>query len=212
MDVSPLWDLRLRTPRLELRLPTEDELVALAEVAIRGIHPPDEMPFAVAWTDTVTVESFVEFHRSAWETWRPHDWSLNLVTFLDGRPIGTQGMVAEDFVTRREVATGSWLGTPFQRRGSGTEQRAAVLELAFSGLGAQAATSGAIVGNEASRRFSEKLGYRVTGMSTLSPRGEPVDHYDLRLERSEWRAPFAVEIEGLEPCLPLFGAEPNIDV
>jgi hypothetical protein len=51
MEISPLFGLRLRTPRLELRLPTDDELVELRELAHAGVHPPDEMPFAVAWTD-----------------------------------------------------------------------------------------------------------------------------------------------------------------
>ena len=46
-----LTRLRLRTPRLELRLATVAELRALAEVARAGIHPPEEMPFKVPWTD-----------------------------------------------------------------------------------------------------------------------------------------------------------------
>ncbi len=64
MNVASLCDLRLRTERLELRLPTDDELVELFRVAERGIHPPDEMPFAVAWTDDLRLDAFVEFHRN----------------------------------------------------------------------------------------------------------------------------------------------------
>ena len=52
-DVEPLYDLRLRTPRLELRLGGHDELVALGRVAEGGIHPPEEMPFAIAWSDGI---------------------------------------------------------------------------------------------------------------------------------------------------------------
>jgi RimJ/RimL family protein N-acetyltransferase len=84
--------------------------------------------------------------------------------------------------------------------------RTAVLELAFRGLGAETARSGAIDGNVASRRVSEKLGYRQVGSSTVTPRGEAVGHADLELRREEWRPPVHVAIEGLEPCLPLFGA------
>jgi RimJ/RimL family protein N-acetyltransferase len=116
-----------------------------------------------------------------------------------------QTVGAEGVASQRIVHTGSWLGRRFQRRGLGTETRAAVLELAFQGLGAEAATSGAIIGNAASKRVSEKLGYSVTGPSTVSPRGEPVKHYDLRIERADWRAPVAVELVGLEGCLALFG-------
>ena len=80
-----------------------------------------------------------------------------------------------------------------------------MLELAFRGLGAAVAESGALEHNVASQRVSEKLGYRAVGESTVSPRGEPIPHIDYRLDRSEWRGA-SVVIEGLEPCLPLFGA------
>jgi RimJ/RimL family protein N-acetyltransferase len=209
LNVGPLYELRLRTPHLELRLGNREELAALARLAQEGIHPPEEMPFAVAWTDRSGeegfVESFVEFHEAALRDWRPGKWSLNLLVFVHGRPIGSQGMRTEEFATRREVDTGSWLGKRFQRQGLGTEMRSAVLELAFAGLGAEAATSGSIFGNEASRRVSEKLGYEITGTSTVSPRGEPLPKHDFRIERSAWRPPLQVEIAGLDGCLLLFG-------
>ena len=206
MNIESLWDIRVRTPCLELRLPSGDELVALFRVAEGGIHPPEEMPFFVPWTDDLRLDAFMEFHRGTWTAWRPEKWSLNLIAFVDGKPIGSQGIEAEDFAAKREVVTGSWLGAPYQGRGLGTEQRAAVLELAFAGLGAEVALSGSIVHNIASQRVSEKLGYRMTGTRTVAPRGEPVEHYDYRLERSEWRCPIEVEIEGLDTALPLFGA------
>jgi RimJ/RimL family protein N-acetyltransferase len=210
MTVEPLRSLRLRTPRLELRLGSRDELVEVHELARRGIHPPNEMPFENPWTDRSAEEDFVErsveFHEAALRDWRPERWSFNPLVFFEGRPIGSQGMRAEDFSLRREVDTGSWLGQAFQRQGLGTEMRAAVLELAFRELGALAATSGSVFGNESSKRVSEKLGYTVVGTSTIAPRGEPVSKYDLRIERAGWKPPIAVEIEGAERCLPLFGA------
>jgi RimJ/RimL family protein N-acetyltransferase len=205
-DLGPLWNIRVRTPRLVLRLPTGDELHELFQVAAAGIHPPDEMPFAIPWTDDLREDAFLAFHRDAWESWRPDRWQCNLVTFLDGRPIGTQGIEAENFAETRTVGSGSWLGAAFQGRGFGSEQRTAMLELAFRGLGAEAAVSGALAHNVPSQRISEKLGYRRTGTSTLSPRGEPVEHYDYRLDRPDWTCPIPVELEGLEAALPLFGA------
>jgi RimJ/RimL family protein N-acetyltransferase len=210
VNVEPLRGLRLRTPRLELRLGSRDELVEVHELARRGIHPPEEMPFENPWTDRSAEEDFVEraveFHEAALRDWQPGRWSFNPLIFFEGRPIGSQGMRAEDFSQRREVDTGSWLGQAFQRQGLGTEMRAALLELAFRELGAVAATSGSVLGNESSKRVSEKLGYRVVGTSTIAPRGEPVQKYDLRIERDEWSSPFPVDIEGVDPCLPLFGA------
>ena len=206
MNVDPLSEIRLRTPRLELRLPTEEELVELFRVAEGGIHPPNEMPFYVPWTDDLRLDAFLEFHRDAWSTWHPDKWTLNLIAFLDGRPIGSQGIGAESFAEKREVETGSWLGAQYQGQGLGTEQRAAVLELAFSGLGAAAAVSGSFVHNVKSQRVSERLGYRMTGTRTVVSRGEPVEHLDYRLDRGDWRCPLEVELSGLQRALPLFGA------
>jgi RimJ/RimL family protein N-acetyltransferase len=209
VNLESLWGLRLRTPRLVLRLPTDEELLELFHAAEAGIHPPEEMPFAFAWTDNLQKDTFLEFHRRAWETWLPEVWTCNFVTFLDGQPIGVQDIGGENFATTRVVGTGSWLGASHQGRGFGTEQRAAVLEFAFRGLGAKSATSGALIHNVRSQRISEKLGYRVTGMRQLAPRGEPIDEYEYRLERADWKCPIPVEIEGLEPCLSLFGALPR---
>lgn len=208
-ELAPLFALRLRTPRLELRLPTDDDLRELYAAAEAGIHPPDRMPFGIAWTDDLNEADFVAFHVRARGDWSPERWEANLVSVLDGRVVGTQGIFARDFAETREVGTGSWLGAEFQGRGLGTEQRAAVLELAFRGLGARAATTGAIWDNVASQRVSEKLGYVRVGESKVSPRGEEVRHYDYRLEREAWRRPFPIELERLGPALPLFGVTPD---
>lgn len=203
--------MRLRTPRLELRLPTEAELVELAHVAEQGVHPPEEMPFQVAWTDSIGapgfVENFVDFHRQARANWSSEYWHLLLGVWAGPELIGIQGSDARDFVARRTAETGSWIGQRFQRRGYGTEMRAAILDLLFRGLGALVATSGALEGNVASARVSEKLGYTSAGEGVRSPRGVPVREQKLRLERERWegRPRIAVEIDGLDPCLPLFG-------
>lgn len=205
-DVSPLFALRLRTPRLELRLPTGDELAELRDVARAGIHPPEFMPFGVAWTDEPYLEDWVVgFHRQQLAAWRREHWDLNLGVWFEGRLAGSQSVHGRDFATTRKLGTGSWLGQRFQGRGVGTEMRTAVLELAFRGLGAEVATSGALEGNVASLRVSEKLGYRVVGWSTVAPRGVDVPHADLELRRDDWHPPVAVEIDGLEPARPLFG-------
>lgn len=206
---TPLVRLRLRTPRLELRLGTVAELRELASVVEAGVHAPNEMPFEVAWTDAAGspsfVDDFVEHHRSTQEAWRPDDWRLNLIVFHDGRPVGDQSVRATGFEANRRVATGSWLGQRWQGLGFGTEMRSAALALAFDGLGAELAMSGAIGANDASLGVSRKLGYREVGAHTVAPRGVPVDHTDLELRREEFHPPVPVEIAGLEPLLPLFG-------
>jgi RimJ/RimL family protein N-acetyltransferase/ribosomal protein S18 acetylase RimI-like enzyme len=206
----PLTRLVLRTPRLELRLGTRAELRALAEVAAGGIHPPDEMPFQVPWTDRAGEpafdDEFVAFHEGNLARWDPDDWHYEPIAFLEGEPVGVQALRAVRFAGRRAADSGSWLGAPWQGRGLGTEMRAAILALAFDGLGAEVARSGALDGNPASLGVSRKLGYVEVGVSSVAPRGVPVPHTDLELHRDDWRPPVDVRIEGLDRVRELFGA------
>ena len=209
MSVEPLYGLRLRTPRLELRLGSHDELIALAYVAEDGIHPPEEMPFGVPWSDGIGkpgfVDEFVAFHEAQLAGWSLDEWHLNLLVWAEGQLAGTQAVGAERFAETGVARTGSWLGARVQRRGYGTEMRAAVLELAFRELGAVAAESSWIEGNRSSARVSEKLGYHEIEVSEIAPRGVSVPHHKVQVDRDSWHCPVPVEISGLEACLPLFG-------
>lgn len=205
----PLFDLRIRTPRLELRLPDDDDIVELLGVARAGIHDKATMPFAVPWTDVPSPEferSFMQFHWRARASWITTDWHLPLAVIFDDRAIGTQEVSAKDFATRRTVETGSWLGRRYQGLGIGTEMRAAVLHLAFDGLGASVAWTGALEANEASTHVSRKLGYRANGERVLAPRGVPVVEHRFELRREDWRYDVSmISVEHLAPCLSMFG-------
>jgi RimJ/RimL family protein N-acetyltransferase len=210
---SPYWPLaglRLQTPRVELRWPTLADLDALARLAEEGVHDPAVMPFGVAWTDVPPAErarGTLQYFWGQWSAWQPSDWTLNLVVDTDGLVAGTQGMSGRDFAVLREVNTGSWLGRRFHGQGIGTQMRAAVLALAFEGLGAEHATSEAHLDNPASRAVSRKLGYADDGILRRVVRGQAVQAQRFRLDRAAWQAhrTVPVEITGLEPCLPLFG-------
>lgn len=120
-DPWPLWGLELRTPRLRLR-PDEDEGVAeaLAE-ALRGIHPPEQMPFGFPWTDSepdVLVREGFQHHWRSRASWRPDDWEVHFLVRLQGQVIGSQSLRAKDFAVNREVSSGSWIGRRVQGRGS----------------------------------------------------------------------------------------------
>jgi RimJ/RimL family protein N-acetyltransferase len=205
----PIFDLRIRTSRLELRAPTDEDLVALLDVARAGVHDPERMPFAIAWTDLPSPEFELSFMRFFWGTrasWTPEAWRLPLAVLQAGQPIGIQDVSATDFATLRVVETGSWLGLRHQGQGLGTEMRAAVLYLAFEGLGATAALSDALDGNEASRRVSEKLGYEPNGEGLVAPRGRPVVHHRYLLRHEHWqRDLYSVSVEHLDACLSMFG-------
>jgi hypothetical protein len=45
----------------------------------------------------------------------------------------------------------------------------------------------------------------LVALARLAPRGVPVPHHEVRIERRAWRSPVPVEIAGAERCLPLFG-------
>lgn len=65
MSAWPLFGLRIRSEHLILRLPTDTDLEALMAVAQRGIHPPDEMPFGIAWSTQPSPafeRSFLQHH------------------------------------------------------------------------------------------------------------------------------------------------------
>lgn len=212
-DLWPMFGLVLRTPRLELRLPSPEQLAALGELAADGIHDPAVMPFVVPWTDAPPLErarSVLQYQWSVWGSWTPRKWTLELVVLAGGEVVGLQGAGGTDFAVTREVSTGSWLGLRHQGRGIGTEMRAAVLHLAFAGLGAEFAVSGAASDNVASLAVSRRLGYAADGLSRYSVRDRPRTDQRLRLDRAAWEAhrTVPVEIEGLAPCLPLLGLGP----
>jgi len=90
--------------------------------------------------------------------------------------MGVQDVTARDFAVRKTVVTGSWLGRAYQGRGYGTEMRAAVLTLAFDGLGADRAESGYFTGNAQSAGVSAKLGYVDNGDQIYSVGRERVSN------------------------------------
>jgi RimJ/RimL family protein N-acetyltransferase len=207
----PVYGLRITTPRLELRLPDLRLLDELAAVAADGVHAPDAMPFTVPWTDEPPADRARATFQHVLGTvaaWRPEKWTLSLAVLHDGKVVGRQDLMAAGFAVTREADTGSWLGLAHQGQGIGTEMRAAVLHLAFAGLGAASATSAAMTDNPRSLGVSRRLGYRPDGLTVASVRGRACTLQRLRLDRATWEAhrTVPVEVTGLEPCRALFGA------
>lgn len=216
IDHWPLLGLRLTTPRLELRLPSDEELSELAYLAAEGVHDPDHLPFTVPWTDLPPRErarSVVQHHWLRRGNWAPDNWALNLAVFERGQILGLQTIAARNCATLREVNTGSWIGLRHHGRGVGTEMRAAVLHLAFAGLGATEATSGAFADNPSSFRVSSKLGYEPDGIERHTVRAQITVMRRLRQSRARWEGhqQASVSINGLSACLPLFGLTDKAD-
>lgn len=205
----PLRELVLRTPRLELRPDDDDSLLELIDVAYVGVHPPEEMPFSVPWTEADPAfmgRGMLQYYWSARAGLAPERWKISFLVRLDGHVVGCQSLEAVDFAVTREVETGSWLGRSHQGRGVGTEMRAAVLAFAFDHLGATRARSSAFADNAASNRVSEKLGYRRDGTATLVRRGQAAVDNRLLLVPGEFVRPrWVLAVDGLDGCRGLLG-------
>jgi RimJ/RimL family protein N-acetyltransferase len=211
MSNWPLFDLHLRIGPLELRPPDDDLLNALCAVAKAGVHPPDQMPFAVPWTrrpSPAFEREFLQFHWRNRADLGPAGWNLEFAVLLDGQPIGCQALMARNFATYRQVSTGSWLGKAHQGQGNGKQMRAAVLTLAFDHLGAQVAETSAFLENHPSAAVSRALGYRENGLGLLAPDGVARETQKFRLTREDWQAAPrpVVDVAGVDACRALVGA------
>ncbi|MGW2640698.1 GNAT family N-acetyltransferase [Streptomyces sp. NPDC001348] len=211
MNNWPLTGLRVTTPLVELRWPTPEDLDALADRAAEGVHAPGFMPFFSQWTDgdrSTVARRVLQRHWRAAAEWRPDDWTLYLAVLHDGEVVGSQSLGARDFAVNREVLLTSWLGLSHQGRGLGGHARAAVLDLAFTGLGAHDAFSVVRRGNANSQAVCRKFGFTPDGTQVNAVRGERAVSDRYRLDRAAWQAKRAVpvEITGLDGALEMFGA------
>jgi RimJ/RimL family protein N-acetyltransferase len=207
----PLFDLRLRTPDLDLRPMSEADLTQLADELPDDLEPD---PAATTYDAAgVRVGRGIVVHQTYWKhygTWRPEAWRLNFVVRRGDEVIGVQELEGNDFLSLRTVDTSSYLVSTARGRGLGKAMRAAVLALAFGPLEAQAAITSAWHDNHASLGVSRALGYQPNGESRMEREGGPgVDVLaHLMLKRDAWLASGRgddVEITGFDPCRPLFG-------
>lgn len=207
----PLLSLRITTPSLELRTPSDSDLSALVDLVLTGIHDPQTMPFTNAWTD---VES-PDLERGALQYWwrcraemTPLQWDLPFAVVSDGTIVGVQSLAAHSFPALRTAETGSWLGLDHQGAGIGKEMRQAIVWFAFECLDALAVTSAAYSDNRASCQVSLATGYEPNGTVYEQRRGERAEQIRYTLTRQRWSQvkPNAdIRIEGFEACRDLFG-------
>jgi RimJ/RimL family protein N-acetyltransferase len=205
----PLFDLVVRTPRLELRLPRETEFAAFIELVDAGIHDPETMPFFIPWTDHAPGPRARETAKWLWShraNWSSDKWTFTAGVFVDGHPVGMQDIGTEHFRAVRSVETGSWLGRAYQGQGIGREMREAILHLAFAGLDAEEALSGAFEDNAASLATSRAVGYEENGQARGPRRNSSGRTVRFRMGRAAWeqRRRDDFEIVGLDTCLDMF--------
>lgn len=216
VELFPPVGVVIRTPRLELRWPSMDDLCELASVAAEGVHDDDAMPFLTPWTRGTPEERarrVLQWNWGSWGSWDPKKWSWSSVTVVDDRVVGTQGIQAADFGVCRTIETGSWVGRAHQGQGIGKEMRAAMLHFAFAGLDAQLAITGAFEDNAPSLGVTRSLGYRENGFVVMAVEDRCRRELRFTMTREEWEAVRRddIEMSGVEAALPLFGAVPVAD-
>src|SRR5690554_1227919 len=203
----PPFDVRVTTPRVELRAATDEELAPLVPLVRAGKATAEPPP----WDDpSAFYEPDPELRVHQWlrGVWRGRGtvtgplWRLSFVVVADGETVGMQDVTGRDFAALGTVETTSWVSSDVRGRGIGTEIRAAALHLAFVGLGAAEAHSEAAVDNGGSNAISERLGYERNGTSWATHQGRPVLGQRWRLTRAAWAGQRRTDIElhGVAAC------------
>jgi RimJ/RimL family protein N-acetyltransferase len=184
--------LRIMIEGAQLVVPTDDQLTVLARYAgePEAVLPVEQSHF-VKWMNGRTPAEIerqrIARVRSNRDLAARPGWTLDLAVLVDGEPVGIQSLSGfEHWPHRRIVGTTSWLIASFQRRGLGTRARAAVLELAFAHLDAEAAKSWALEENVASTSVSRNLGYRLIERHVLVEDGRELPEQVFELGRDDW--------------------------
>lgn len=210
VEIFPPLGLRVTAGPLELRGIGEPEVLALLDLARRGVVPPGQPPLVLPWTMVPAEEMPLNYLQWWWRsmaTWTSDSWELNLCVLWRGEVVGVQGVIARDYPVLRCGETGSWLGLRFQGQGIGTAMRRAMCALLFDHLGFEFIISRALSGNVASLRVSEKLGYRATGSILETTGGQKVLAQRLLLTREEFVRGPEISLQGVRPVRRMLGLE-----
>jgi RimJ/RimL family protein N-acetyltransferase len=210
-DLWPAYGLTLTTPRLQLKAAQDQDLPALFDAALSGIHEPGRSPFSTPWAEMPAEElgpNLARWHWKCRSTTTPESWTLLLGIWYEGEIIGCQDIGAKDFNILKTVGTGSWLKQSHQGLGLGKEMRAAVVSYAFDYLGADVAESEAAAWNEKSLGVSRSLGYELNGIYRTNWGPETEDVQRVRVTKDSFKRPdWTLKVEGHEPFAKFLGLD-----
>ena len=181
MSIVPLLDIRIETPRLLLRSPSESDVEAVASELndLDVVRTLARVPFPYSRADAL---AFLSSSRES----ALRGKAVNLVITSNGAAIGCVGL--DDYPATNEL--GYWLGRKHWRQGIATEAVKAFVSWCFLELCVKEIRSGAFVDNPPSLRVQEKLGFLQIGTS-LRPslaRGYAVQHIDTILTHEGFKA------------------------
>lgn len=183
-----------RTPRLELRPFRRRDVDSLIFGVADSI---DELERWLPWVHRrygrADALRFIRDSAAAWVEGRAHDFAIRRPETPDEH----LGNISIWPTSRRERSgeVGYWVRTAETGNGVATEAAACVVGLGFEEMGLHRVTLRIAVGNGASERIAEKLGFVHEGLlrKEVLVRGEWLDHTlwamledEYRLERQRW--------------------------
>lgn len=198
----PQYGLRVAHRGTVLVAPTDEELLELAEIVGEpgGIVEPGRAGELMGWPEDEGAAAARRFLEWAWrlrEAPSAARWRAPLAVLDGGRAIGLAVLAHELDDPAGTVRTSSWLARAEQGRGLGRRVRLMLLELAFGGIGATRAVTGAAEGNAASRAVTARLGYRETHRETGA---DGVVEVHAAVTAAVWRRkrPGDVDVQGVD--------------
>lgn len=209
-EIWPPYGLVIDAGDLRFTALREADVPEVLAVVADGIHPPERMPFLFPWTDAPPEQlgpNYMRFFASTLLGTDGRDAALELVVRRRGEVVGMQALNGRDLPVTRRMETGSWLGMRFQGEGLGTLMRRVMCAFAFDHLGLDAVHSSAWEDNEASRRVSEKVGYRETCRGESERRGVSTPEVFLELRAQDFqRGPMPeLRVRGAGPLREFLG-------
>ncbi len=179
---------RITTDRFVLRRFNRRDVDSLAE-AVRASLPELSrwLPWAHPGYRREDAASFVRESNQAWREGRAYDFTIR-----DPRDPGRHLGNASIWHTSRIARSGEigyWVRSDETSRGIATEVTAALIDVAFDTMGLHKVVLRIAVGNRASERIAEKLGFHRDGVlrEELLIGGRWVDHTLYSLLAHEWR-------------------------
>jgi ribosomal-protein-serine acetyltransferase len=157
----------IHTPRLSLLPSSPDHAESLWEAVEASLA---ELKPWMPWASDDTYEQNREFLKTSQEAWQKDEaWTFTI--FFEDRAAGTLGFSNfEPLLVSAQL--GYWLRTDLAGRGFMTEAATAAVDFGFEELHLHRIELHAGLGNIASIRVAEKVGFRRAGMLRDSSRGE----------------------------------------
>ncbi len=152
-----------------------------APAAFTLIHGREEVTRTLAWNGPDEVRDLEQ----SFAEWNPGSEAggVNYLFAIEAEGKAFVGGISLRFEGHPFVGdVGYWLGSDYWNRGITTEANRLVAHLAFEGLEARALTATVFVGNDASARLLEKVGYQ----REVNGRGVPVVGRPTELDRDSW--------------------------